>query len=243
MIITPNWKASNNIKAYSTTRHGGLSKAPFSSLNLGSHVGDDLTTVLLNRKSIQQSLQLPSEALWLTQTHSTLILHSDEHTQDKEADAIITNKKNHCLAIMTADCLPILLSNEKGTQIAAIHAGWKSLCNGIIEKTMARLNTKNDTFMAWLGPCISQKYFEVGAEVREAFCQKSSSNADGFVKNPITHNYHACLKTLARSQLMPLGVTEVTQSQLCTYEHANDFFSYRREGITGRMATFIWIEN
>lgn len=241
--LTPSWSAPNNITAYSTTRHGGISLAPFNSLNLGMHVNDNPAHVEVNRQTIQTSLKAPSPPLWLNQTHSTIVINANEHKPHIEADAIISTQSNQCLVIMTADCLPIIMCSKDGKKVAAIHAGWKGLCQGIVKKTFKQLNIPASDCLVWLGPCISQKNFEIGDEVIDAFKDIDPKYHKGFYRHPSSNKAHACLKTLALNQLNCLGIFDCQKNLTCTYDNKHDFFSYRREGITGRMATFIWIEN
>lgn len=241
-FVIPEWPAPSNVHAISTTRHNGFSTKPFDSLNLGKHVGDNSEHVEKNRALIQQVFSLKNTPLWLNQVHGPNVINADNYIKDIDADAAICQVKQIPLAIMTADCLPILLCDKQGTQIAAIHGGWKSLQQGIIENTCLQLKFKPENLLAWLGPCISQKYFEIGDEVRSAFCQKNTIHENAFAFNPASKKYHGCLKTIARNELNTLGIIDCFQSDLCTYENTLDFFSYRRERITGRMATFIWMD-
>jgi polyphenol oxidase len=242
ILIKPEWLVPKWIKSFSTTRIGGCSQAPFDELNLGLHVDDSIQCVLNNRQIIQQETGCNQPLLWLNQVHSTTTIHSNEHIENIDADAIFTQKQKQPLAIMTADCLPILLTNQSGSEISAIHAGWKGLAQGILQNTTNKMLSEPQELIAWLGPCISQKYFEVGNELLTSFKKIDPHYLNGFKLNTQTNKYHACLRTLVKNQLSSLGVNHIYQSSLCTYTESKKFYSYRREIITGRMATIIWID-
>lgn len=241
-LIKANWPAPQNVHAFCTTRQHGFSQKPFGSLNLGEHVGDSADAVQQNRNLISKQLQFKTTPLWLNQVHGNEVIDSKDYGQNIDADAITSQAINTPLVIMTADCLPILLCDKQGRHIAAIHAGWRSLFSEIISKTFKQLNIHAHKTLAWLGPCISQQHFEIGNEVKKKFCQKDTINTNAFNLNNDSKKYHACLHTLAKNELMQLGITAIYESDFCTYENSNDFFSYRREKITGRMATFIWMD-
>ncbi len=241
-FIKPNWPAPSHIQAFSSTRHHGISLPPFDSLNLGAHVGDNLINVAHNRQLIQNFLKLEKSPLWLNQVHGSHVIKSQRYTHNCNADAIVSAQPQTPLIIMTADCLPILLCDKQGSSIAAIHAGWKSLHLGIITNTIEQLNIKSEDCLAWLGPCISQTHFEIGHEVKDKFCLQNETHENAFAFNQNTQKYHGCLKTIAKNELQTLGIEACYQTNLCTYENTNDFFSYRRQAITGRMATFIWMD-
>ncbi len=241
-LIKANWPAPINVQAFFTTRHNGVSSTPYHSLNLGEHVGDLALNVKINRNIIQQKLSLTSQPLWLNQIHGHRVIDAKEHTHNMDGDAIISHLPAHALAIMTADCLPILICTKKGDGIAAIHGGWKSLHQDIIQHTLKKLNKKPSECMAWLGPCISQAHFEIGNEVKEMFFTLDPRHNNAFALNEITQKYHGCLKTIAKNQLRFLGLNTCYQSNECTFKNSDDFFSYRRQAITGRMATFIWMD-
>ncbi|HAZ7574446.1 peptidoglycan editing factor PgeF [Legionella sp. PATHC032] len=233
-----NWSAPKNITALTTTRLYGFSDGPYTSNNLGLHVGDNEQHVLKNREQLIELINLPSEPVWLEQTHSTKCITAEiEKTRD--ADAAITRLPKLPLVIMTADCLPILLCNRQGTEIAAIHAGWKGLYNGIIENTLKKLNSNMTDIMAWIGPAICQKCYEVGQEVYQSFTTKHPLTRKAF--EPVHSKWLANLPQIAEIVLNLEGVKSVFQSNLCTFELKNEFYSYRRESQTGRIGTFIWI--
>lgn len=234
----PEWTIPSHVKALYTKRFGGVSEAPFDSFNLAEHVGDDPVRVLRNRK-ILLSRHLPSAPCWLQQTHSTTAV-TLEHEQSRAADAAITREADTVAVVMTADCLPILLCNRSGTEVAAIHAGWRGLLDGIVQTTISKMESPADELMAWIGPAISQSKFEVGDEVRQAFVDKQVLADKRFISNRPTH-WLCDLPALADDLLKILDVADVTRSNLCSYSNDTDFFSYRRQAVTGRMASLIWI--
>lgn len=235
-----NWPAPENITALSTTRFAGFSQAPYDLNNLGLHVGDNELHVKQNRQQLRDELNLPAEPLWLEQTHSThcVIAGTDS---DRNADAAISRSKEHPLVILTADCLPITLCNRQGSEIGAIHAGWKGLFNGIVENTIQKMNSNATDLLAWIGPAICQKCYEVGEEVYEAFTKIYPSSTIAFT--PRNSKWLANLPKIAEIVLNSSGVEAVYQSDLCTFELKNEFYSYRRESQTGRIGTLIWFND
>lgn len=235
--LIPNWPAPKNVRALTTTRSLGVSLGPYTSNNLGLHVGDNATHVQSNRENLVKKFALPGEPEWLEQTHTNHCVIVEEDPQ-RHADASITRSTTHALAIMTADCLPIILCNNAGTEIAAIHAGWRGLLNGIVENTLNKMQSKPETCMAWIGPAICQRCYETGLEVQEAYTNRYPFTKDAFhIRGP---SLHADLPKLAELILQASGITAVYQSNACTFELENEFYSYRREAKTGRMATLIW---
>lgn len=232
-----NWKAPTNISALTTMRTPGFSKPPFAENNVGLHVNDNPETVKINRAKLVSELNFPNEPEWLEQIHSSnaVVVENDSN---RIADAAITRSNQHVLAIMTADCLPITLCNKQGTEIAAIHAGWKGLVNGIIENTLQKMTSSPADLIAWIGPAICQNCFEVGDEVLQAYKTNYSFAPLAFRRHGI--KWLANLPQLAELILNSLGILPVYQSAKCTFELKNDFFSYRREPQTGRMVTLIW---
>ena len=239
-FLKPNWSAPSSILALTTTRIGGISQPPFNSFNVGNHVGDNNEHVLDNRNLLQTQLALPQAPEWLNQTHSTNAIIV-EKTANRQADAAITRDKRRALAIMTADCLPIVLCDTAGTEIAAIHAGWRGLCNGIVESTLEKMISLKENLIAWIGPAICQKCFEVGHEVPESFYPNYPFTKNLFETN--NEKYFGSLSLIAEMILHQAGVKRVYQSQECTYELEQKYFSYRREKETGRMVTLIWFKN
>ena len=235
--LTPNWPAPVNVRAISTTRHGGISKGPFASMNLGDHVDDDPNAVVVNRNRLVQMLSLPSEPLWLEQVHGTEVLGAEGYC----ADARVIAGPNQVAVVMTADCLPVLFCDRFGREVAAAHAGWRGLVSGILEQTLARMSADNSDIQAWLGPAIGPNAFEVGHEVREAFIKHDERAKEGFSASP-SGRWLADLYLLARQRLEAAGIMQIYGGGLCTYSDPDRFYSYRRDGATGRMASLIWID-
>lgn len=243
-LIKPNWAAPAHIQAYSTTRLGGLSKGCFAGLNLGLHVTDDPELVLKNRLLVQNHDPSFPNFTWLNQTHSCdLIKLTEIHQKTMSADASWTQSTQHTCVVMTADCLPVLVTDKKGSFVAAIHAGWRGLCDGIIEKSIhhicQEMNLSSDQLLVWLGPCIGPTAFEVGSEVRDEFIQQHALSRYAFVA--FQDKWLADLHHLAKVRLAPFSGINISESLLCTYSDPALFYSYRRDGKTGRLATFICI--
>jgi len=241
MHLTPTWHAPNNIGALSTTRAGGFSTPPFSSLNLGLHVGDNQQHVQANRQLIVEKY-LPANPVWLNQVHSSDVIMVDEHFDHSTVltgDALFTRQHNQPLAIMTADCLPILLSTRCGSEIAAIHGGWRGLNAGIIANTVSKFSFPASDIIAWLGPAIGAQQFEVGAEVKAKFIEQSNEYEQAF-KLLNANKYMLDIYAIARLQLRQTGVKTISGGEHCTVSQPEMFFSYRRDGKTGRMASLIW---
>lgn len=235
-FIQPIWPAPHNVRALQSTRRGGLSSAPYNSLNLGDHVNDLPLNVAKNRQLLSQ--YLPNEPLWLNQTHGiTVASHGTDCSP--QADAIMSVERGEVCVVMTADCLPVLLCNTKGTVVAAVHAGWRGLCDGVIEAALSAMNVPANTIMAWLGPAIGPQSFEVGAEVRAAFMAKD--NDASFAFQTKGEKYLANIYQLAKMRLNKLGIHQIYGGEYCTVSDEELFFSYRRDGVTGRMGTFIWL--
>lgn len=236
-LIIPDWPAPVRVKAIQTTRQGGQSKAPYQSLNLGMHVGDDGYTVAANRNFL--NTLCPSEPVWLEQVHGTSVLMAETAGCAPQADACITRKPNAVCAVMTADCLPVFLCDDAGTVAGVAHAGWRGLAEGVIESTVIAMKVQPSTIMAWLGPAIGPQAFEVGPEVRAAFLKKDAASEFAFVRKG--DKYLADIYLLARQRLHALGVTRIYGGDFCTFSDPDRFFSYRRDGRTGRMASLIWL--
>ncbi|MEE9356327.1 MAG: peptidoglycan editing factor PgeF [Methylococcaceae bacterium] len=235
--ITPDWPAPENIHACSTTRSGGVSKNQYATLNLANHVGDHSEDVLENRKRLREQLRLPVDPTWIEQVHGCHIVQVDQVDSLVKADASFTRTSQSICAVMTADCLPILLCDKKGQFIAAIHAGWRGLAQGIIEKTVNLANANN--LLAWLGPAIGPTCFEVGIDVYNQFVLHSPALNQVFRPHQ-NKKWLADLYLLAKMKLSAVGVKQIYGGQFCTYSDPQRFFSYRRDGETGRMATLIW---
>lgn len=242
-FIKPNWPCSPNVHAYTSLRLGGVSTAPYDEFNLGEHVGDNPENVSTNRSLLKTLLNLPDEPVWINQTHSTITIEACPQNRYQEADASFTQESNRICTIMTADCLPLLLCHRKGTHVAAIHAGWRGLANGVIESCLDQLNCNPEDLLAWLGPAISRHHFEVGEEVRAQFLQCMPQANHAFTPSYRPNHWLADLYELARLRLKQRGVTHIYGGDHCTYANKSLFYSYRRDGSnTGRMATLIWME-
>ncbi|XUA20180.1 purine nucleoside phosphorylase YfiH [Citrobacter sp. OP27] len=239
-IIVPQWPMPAGVGACSSTRVGGVSASPWDSLNLGAHCGDNPEHVEENRRRFYEASALPSRPVWLEQVHGNAVLTLTGGEYDsKRADASYSNKPGLVCAVMTADCLPVLFCNQAGTEVAAAHAGWRGLCDGVLEQTVAQFQDKPENILAWLGPAIGPQAFEVGPEVREAFMDKDAKADSAF--RPAGEKYFADIYQLARQRLANLGVSQVFGGERCTLSEKDDFFSYRRDRTTGRMASFIWL--
>lgn len=240
-LILPDWPAPSCVKALTTTRDGGVSHPPFDGLNLGDHVEDNLDHVTENRALLAQQLSLPSSPLWLSQCHGTRVIEPQHCQPGITADGITSRSEDQVCAILTADCLPLLLCQQDGQQVAAIHAGWRGLAAGIIEQTVAQFD-QDQTLLAWLGPAIGPQHFEVGQDVFDAFCNHDQQAKVAFKAGRPGH-YFADLYLLARQRLHALGIEQIYGGDFCTFEDEARFFSYRRDGRTGRMASLIWIDD
>lgn len=241
-LIVPNWPAPHWIKAYTTTRHGGFSHAPFDSLNVGLHVGDNPDDVMKNRQLLQSSLGLKKPLLWLEQVHGNSVISADHPTNTLKSDAIYSKKEHTVCAVQTADCLPLLICSVSNYCIAAVHAGWKGLNNGVIENTILALECPPRDLLVWLGPAIGPQAFVVGEEVVQAFMKKDHVAETAF--RYIGHNkWQANLYKLAKQRLHKLGIDTFYGGEYCTYTDPKRFFSYRRDQVTGRMLSFIWINS
>ncbi len=255
--VIPDWPAPANVRAYTTTRHGGVSLAPYADFNLGDHVGDVADDVAANRRQLQRRLNLPAAPVWLNQVHGTQIVNAAEVAEGCAADGSYTHQTGVVCIVLTADCLPVLLCNREGSKVAAAHAGWRGLANGVIETTLAALDARPESLMAWLGPAIGPQAFEVGAEVRDIFMAQDPQAADAF-KPAVqgctsavgagcagaaapTGRWFADIYLLARQRLARQGITAVYGGGECTFTDAQRFYSFRRDSITGRMASLIWL--
>lgn len=254
-FIIPNWPAPKNVHALQTNRYKGHSHAPYDSLNFGLHVKDNPIHVAQNRQLLSQFL--PSEPVWLNQTHSIKVVDAAETNCAADsgyadcvpsADASFTNRKNVVCVTMTADCLPVLLCDEAGTVVSAVHAGWRGLCDGVLEASIHAVcraaNIESNQLMAWFGPAIGPNAFKVGAEVRAQFIGKYAQAELAFKKhdeNQEQDRWLCDIYQIATQRLNNLGVTQIYGGNLCTYTDKESFFSYRRDGDTGRMATLVWL--
>lgn len=237
--VEAQWPAPKAIRAFSTTRTGGVSEGRWASLNLGDSTGDDPAAIAENRRRF--GAVLPSAPGWLRQVHGNRVLHRDTLTEgDNEADALWTATPGLCCTVLTADCLPVLFCDRTGSVVAAAHAGWRGLAGGVLEATIAALPVAPDTLMAWIGPGIGVGAYEVGADFRDAFRARLPWLDDGFVEG--AGSVYADLEHIARRILARAGVPAVHGGGFCTYTDARRFFSHRREPGGGRLATTIWID-
>lgn len=237
--IVPDWPAPHNVRALQTTRKGGVSTAPYDSLNLGYHVGDLPLAVARNRMLLAPLL--PSEPVWLEQVHGVTVVDVARADCLPRADACISTHAGAVCVVMTADCLPLLLCDIDGTVVGAAHAGWRGLCDGVVENTVRAMQVAPASLMAWMGPAISQAAFEVGDEVRTAFTAHHAEASAAFVPGA-PGKWQADIYALARQRLYALGITQIYGGGLCTYADRTRYYSYRRDGTCGRMGTFIWKE-
>ena len=264
--VEPDWPAPGGVRALSTFRNGGASAAPYASLNLGAHVGDVAAAVAENRRRLAREAGLPSQPVWLTQVHGINVADLDAAdgvggAADSgrparalaPADAAFTRQPGRVCAILTADCLPILLAADSGNLVAAVHAGWRGLAGGVIEATVQALAAPPAGLMAWLGPAIGPQHFEVGPEVREALLSGDSragvdarlgagSGAEAAFALNARGRFMADLGALARRRLTALGINRIHGGGECTFAAGDRYFSHRRDGVTGRQATLIWLE-
>lgn len=262
----PNWPAPRGVRVLSTWRGGGVSEGTYASLNLGNHVGDAAAAVAENRSRLRRAAELPGEPVWLRQVHGTAVADLDVPGTGlgtgsgampgtgsgggesavawpaSGADAAVTRQPGRVCAILTADCLPLVFATPEGDRVGAAHAGWRGLALGVIEAAVRALDVPPERLLVWLGPAIGPLHFEVGAEVREALLKQDLGAEAAFVPNA-RGRFMADLYALARRRLGALGVSRIFGGDECTFARADRYFSYRRDGVTGRQATLIWLEN
>lgn len=231
------WPAPPNVHALTTTRQIGYSQETYAKNNLALHVNDEPAHVFANRTTLVKQLSLPAEPIWLNQTHSNVCV-TVEDDANRHADATVTRQPGQTLAILTADCLPIVLCNKNGDEIAAIHAGWRGLVNGIIENTLAKMQSPTHQLMVWIGPAICVTCYETSADVKKAFIKQYPFAHPAFEDK--NGKIYANLSKIAELVFYEAGVSSVHQSGACTFESESKFYSYRREAQTGRIATLIW---
>jgi len=236
-LIRPHWSCPSRVRALVTTRCGGGSAAPYGALNLADHVGDDPARVRENRARLRRFL--PAEPVWLRQVHQLTVVDADRATGVPEGDAAVARRAGTVCAVLTADCLPLLLCDQNGTVVAVAHAGWRGLVAGVIEQTLVAMNVPAASVRAWLGPAIGPAAFVVGEDVRRQFVGQDSAAAQAFA--PYDGKWLADLYALARLRLARQGVTAVFGGGGCTFGNPERFYSYRRDGVTGRMASLIWL--
>jgi YfiH family protein len=235
-VIEPDWPIDERVGAFTTTRDGGVSAGPWASLNIGVNSGDDAESVAANRDRVSEAL--PGEPRWLRQVHGSRVIHLADWRPDIEADAAWTDRAGEVVVIQAADCLPILLAARDASLVAGVHGGWRSLAAGIIDKTLTSLPVSGDELCAWIGPGICAGCYQVGSEVRSAFVDRDPVLAAAFQADG--DRWRADLKWIAAQQLRAVGV-EVFDCGRCTFEETDTFYSFRREGQTGRLASVIWL--
>ena len=235
--IVPDWPAPANVKAFITTRAGGTSQGPYASFNLGLRTDDDARVVATNRDRLRAIV--PQEPKWLRQVHGNYVVEADPLADSPEADAAVARRPGTVCAVLLADCVPVLLADQAGTTVAIAHAGWRGLSSGVIENTVGKMALPSEKLLAYLGPGIGPRAFEVGADVRDAFLARDPRSEPAFAPHT-PGKWLADLYQLARQRLNGIGITNVYGGGHCTYSDPQRFFSYRRERITGRMAALIW---
>lgn len=243
--IIPNWPAPKNIRAYTTKRTGGVSQPPYDNFNFNLRTGDNRDDVLTNRHILSQELNLPTEPFWLKQEHTNIAINLEKNMQPRDeaiADATFTSTTGQVCAVLTADCVPILLCNQTGTIVAAIHAGWKGIASGIIESTIKSMNIDPIKLLAWLGPAIGPNAFLVTDDFVTTFSQQTPETKTAFIK--YQDRFLANIYSLASIYLKQLGVIKIYGGEYCTFTQKDLFFSFRRDGEkSGRMASLIWIDS
>lgn len=238
-FILPDWPAPPGVRALATTRRGGASRAPWQSFNLADHVGDDAHAVAANRALLRR--ELPAEPAWLAQVHGTQCVDAALAPPGTPADASFTRRRGVVCAVLTADCLPVLLCDDRATVVGVAHAGWRGLAAGVIESTVAALHEPAECLMAWLGPAIGPRAFEVGGEVRDLFVAGDPRAANAFAATA-GGKWLCDICQLARRRLAALGIRRIAGADCCTASDGERFFSHRRDGVSGRMASLIWLE-
>jgi hypothetical protein len=240
-ILPADWPTAPRVRAVTTLRTGGVSTAPFDTLNLGDHVTDDAAAVRSNRARLRAHLALPGEPLWLNQVHGTRVVDAATAAPGETADGSFARQAGVVCAVLTADCLPVFLCDRAATCVAVVHAGWRGLAAGVIEQGLAAMGAPAREVLAWLGPAIGPQAFEVGGEVRQVFVDQQPAAHSAFRANA-SGRFFADLYALARLRLAAAGVTAVHGGGACTYREGQRYFSYRRDGVTGRMASLIWLQ-
>lgn len=237
--ISADWPAPDHVHAFTTTRQGGCSEGAYESFNLASHVNDQASAVTRNRQLLRQVFELPAEPVWLEQIHSNRVINAGDYDHI-EADASWASSRGVVCAVLTADCLPVLFTNKTGSRVAIAHAGWRGLLNGVISKTFSAMKIEADDALVWLGPAIGADAFEVGKEVMQSFSDKHRMTLQAFRQKDEKH-WCCDMYRLARIELEQLGISQIYGGGLCTFTDRENFYSYRRDGNTGRMASLIWM--
>lgn len=240
-LLYPDWPAPPGVRAFVSTRLGGASRGTFASLNLGDHVGDDAVAVAANRRLLRSFL--PGEPLWLRQVHGVAVADAAlSHEAPPEADAAVARDAGRVCVVLTADCLPVLFCDTAGRVVAVAHAGWRGLLGGVLERTVEAMVVPPGEVLAWLGPAIGPAAFEVGGEVREAFVAEDPRATTAFHPGAMPGKWWGDLPALARQRLERQGVVRIHGGGLCTFRDRERFFSFRRDGVTGRLGSFIWLD-
>ena len=240
--LIPDWPAPANVKACVTKREGGVSTNNFSSFNMGLRSGDVVEHVQANRRQMRSDFNWLHEPQWLKQVHGTKVVSASDRGEEQEGDAVWSNQAGLACAVLTADCLPVLFCDRSGSVVAAAHAGWKGLQAGVLENTIKSMGQPASEIMAWLGPGISQNHFEIGPEVRDAFIRIDAEAARAFIPGQ-GDRWHGDLYLLARQRLQAAGISAIHGGEFCTYQQADTFYSYRRDGKeSGRLASVIWLQ-
>ena len=243
--LAPDWASTvPSVRVLSTLRRGGCSVGAYASLNLAQHVGDDADAVRANRERLASAAELPDEPLWLEQVHGTdIVIHDGSHAPGPapRADASVTFQAGRVCVVMTADCLPVVFTDRAGTRVGVAHGGWRGLAAGVLEATIAALDIDPGELLAWMGPAIGPEAFEVGGEVRAAFIERDAAHVAAFAANA-AGRYMADIYALARIALLGAGLRHVSGGGMCTSSDPQNYFSYRRDQVTGRMATLAWID-
>jgi YfiH family protein len=239
-FVQPDWPAPANVRALTTTRAGGFSRGPYTSFNLGDHIGDDSDTVARNRALLREVLKLPLEPLWLKQVHGANVVDAAAAHSGVTADGAWTGRPGVVCAVLTADCPPVFLCDRQGTKVALLHAGWRGLTAGVIEAGVRALAAPGDELLAWIGPAIGADAYEVGADVRDALLARNAGAGACFRPHG-AGRWFADLYALARRRLQAQGVKAVHGGGHCTLRERDRFYSFRRDGATGRMASLIWL--
>ena len=245
-LLTPDWPLPDNVQALISTRQGGVSPAPWDAANFGLNSGDCAARVQENRLRLQQAANLVSQPQWLRQVHGNHVVDAVSGDVELQADAVVSRHIGLAVAVLTADCLPVLFCDRAGSVVAAAHAGWRGLAAGVLRNTVESMKVAPDQLLAYLGPAISQPFFEVGPEVQQVFAEQAINShhrqqiANSFIAGS-DGRQQADLCQLARAELYALGLTSVYGGEYCTCRQQELFYSYRRDGVTGRLASLIWL--
>lgn len=258
--LTADWPAPARVRTLISTRAGGVSEGPFASNNLGAHVGDNPQHVAVNRQRLLEKADSAYAVQWLNQVHGTRVVEASDAGQVVEADGCTTSAPGVACAVLTADCLPVLIANRSGTRVAAVHAGWRGLADGVLVAALERFDDAANNIVVYLGPAIGPRHFEVGPEVRQYFLDRAHvapvesiaresqpeltsgrGSLDNAFQPSVGDRYLADLYQIARIQCAEAGVVNIYGGGFCTYADSERFFSYRRDGQTGRLVSAIWL--